>query len=408
MRRRASPLGALAAAALLATAPAAQAPLAIRGGTVHTMAGPPIADGIVVIREGRIAAVGPAAEVAVPPGARELSAAVVVPGLIDAHSVVGLAGMLNIPHDQDQLDPTDPIQPELSAEDAYDAREPLIAWIQSFGVTTVHTGHAPAALVPGQTLVAKTRGDTVADAVIVPHAMIAAALGGAALRDEDSPGTRAKAAALLRAELVAAQGYLAKREKAEEDGEPFERDLRREALGRCLRREVPLLVTAQRANDIQTALRIAREFDLRLVLDGAAEAPLLLDELARAQVPIVLHPTMQRAYGDAESLSFETASRLADAGLLFALQSGYESYVPKTRVVLFEAAIAATNGLGFERALRSITLDAARVLGLEERIGSLEVGKDGDVALYDGDPFEYTTHCVGVVIEGEVVNDQPR
>ena len=95
----------------------------------------------------------------------------------------------------------------------------------------------------------------------------------------------------------------------------------------------------------------------------------------------------------------------AQAGVLFAIQSGYESYVPKTRVVLFEAAVAAANGLTFDQALASITINAAKILGVDSRVGSLEVGKDGDVALYDGDPFEYTTHCVGAVIEGKVVSE---
>jgi len=96
------------------------------------------------------------------------------------------------------------------------------------------------------------------------------------------------------------------------------------------------------------------------------------------------------------------------AGIPVALQSGFEAYVPKTRVVLFEAALAAANGLSFDQALRTITIDAAEILGIDARVGSLEVGKDGDVALYDGDPFEYTTHCLGCVIEGEVVSDVKR
>ena len=100
--------------------------------------------------------------------------------------------------------------------------------------------------------------------------------------------------------------------------------------------------------------------------------------------------------------------KLVEAGILVAMQSGYESYVPKTRVVLFEAAMAAANGLAFEQALASITIDAARILGIADRVGSLEVGKDGDLALYDGDPFEYTSHCVAVVIEGKVVSDAKR
>ena len=131
------------------------------------------------------------------------------------------------------------------------------------------------------------------------------------------------------------------------------------------------------------------------------------DEIKRAGVPVIVHATMYRSYDETENLSFETAAALKAAGIPIALQSGFEGYVPKTRVLLFEAAVAAANGLGFEGALAASTIDAARLLGLEARVGSLEPGKDGDLALYDGDPFEYTSHCVGVVIDGDVLHEGP-
>jgi imidazolonepropionase-like amidohydrolase len=117
---------------------------------------------------------------------------------------------------------------------------------------------------------------------------------------------------------------------------------------------------------------------------------------------------MYRAGGELESLSMETASKLKQAGIPVALQSGYETYVPKTRIVLFEAAVAAANGLSQRDALATITIDAAKILGIETRVGSLEKGKDGDIAMYDGDPFEYTTHCVGTIINGQVVSEVVR
>jgi imidazolonepropionase-like amidohydrolase len=396
---------------LLALAAAASAQdLAVRGEVVHTQAGPPLRDGIVLVRAGKIAAVGPAAEVRVPAGTRTLAAKVVTPGLVDAHDCLGLAGALNYAHDRDELERSAAVQPELRAIDAYDPREPLIEWVRGFGVTTVHAGHAPGAVISGQTLIAKTRGDTVEEAVIRPLAMVAATLGEGAVREDDKsqPGTRAKASALLREELVKTRSWMEARARAEAEEKPAERDLRREVLARVLAGEVPLLVTAQRARDIATALRLAQEFGFRLVLDGAAESYLLLDELRAARVPVIVHPTMFRAVGETENLSLETPGVLRKAGIQVALQGGYESYVPRTRVVLFEAAEAAAYGLAFEDALGLVTLDAARILGIDERVGSLEPGKDGDLALYDGDPFEYTTHCVGVVIEGVVVSSTPR
>jgi len=189
---------------------------------------------------------------------------------------------------------------------------------------------------------------------------------------------------------------------------PPSRDLRLEMLVRVLDGEVPLLITANRAQDIAAALRLKAEFNIPIILDSASEAYLLLEEIKEAGVPVLIHPTMFRMFGEMENMSVETASKLRAAGIPFAIQSGFENYVPKTRIVLFEAAIAAANGLTFDEALASITIDAARILNLDDRIGSLETGKDGDVALFDGDPFEYTTHCTGTLINGVHFVDGPR
>lgn len=401
-RLRPSVIVVLLALVLPASARDAAAQVAIRGERVHTMAGDPIEGGVVLIgADGKIQRVGPAASVPIPDGWRVLEARVVTPGLVDARSVVGLAGYLNQPHDQMQLDRSAAIQPELRAVDAYDARETLVGWLRQHGITTIHTGHAPGALVPGQTLIAKTRGDTVDEAVIQPVATIAATLGAAGLASQGkSPGNRSKAVAMLRAELIRAKEYVSKME-GPADRRPS-RDLRLEALGRVVTGELPLLVTAHRSHDILTALRLAKEFGIRIILDGASEAYLVTGQIKDAGVPVILHATMQRPSGDAENMSMETASVLRKAGIPVAIQSGYEGYVPKTRVVLFEAAVAAANGLGFDAALAAVTIDAARILGIDKRVGSLEPGKDGDVALFDGDPFEYTSHVTGVVIDGVV------
>ena len=394
--------------ALIASSPLIlPAQVAIRGEKVYTSAGPTIADGVIIIRDGKVQQVGPASQVKVPPGYRLLQAKAVTPGLIDAHTVVGLSGYLNQPHDQDQVERTAALQPDLRAIDAYNPQERLVEWVRSHGVTTMHTGHGPGVLVSGQTMIVKSRGRTVDEAVMVPQAMIAVTIGESAREATKGPGTRAKMVALLRTELIKAQEYDRKRETAAEDKKPA-RDLRLEALARVLKREVPLLVTVHRSQDIMSALRVAKEFNIRLVLDGATEAFLVLDQIKEAGVPVIVHPTLARSGGETENLSMETAAKLKKAGIPFAFQSGFESYVPKTRVVLYEAGVAAANGLTFDEALAAATLDAARLLGISDRVGSLEPGKDGDVVLYDGDPFEYTSHVVGVVIQGEVVSQEPR
>lgn len=382
--------------------------LAVRGETVYTMTGQPIRDGVVLVRDGKIEQVGPASQVQIPAGYRTLTAKVVTPGLIDAHTVVGLAGYMNQPHDQMQLETSAPMQPELRAIDAYNSRERLVEWLRNFGITTIHTGHGPGALISGQTMIVKTLEVATDSVILAPTAMIAASLGQAGLGQAGrSPGTKSKAIAMLRAELIKAQEYAAKWDAAPADKKP-ERNLRMETLARVTRGELPLLVTVNTAPDILAALRTAKEFNVKIVLDGAAESYMVVDQIKAAGIPVILHATMQRPGGETENLSLETASVLRRAGIPVALQSGYEGYVPKTRVVLFEAALAAANGLSLTDALATITIDAAKILGIANRVGSLERGKDADLALFDGDPFEYTSHVVGVVINGQVVSEREK
>lgn len=398
---------ALLALALLTAAVPAGAQLAVRGETVYTMAGAPLKDGVVLVgKDGKIEKVG--AGLAIPAGYRTLSAKVVTPGLVDAHSTVGFTGWLNQSHDQEQLERSAPLQPELRAIDGYNPQDRLVEWVRGYGTTTVHTGHGPGAVISGQTLVAKTRGHSVERDVLVPSAMIAATLGqGGRAPEGKSPGSKPKMIALLRAELIKAQEYLKKKETAEKGKEP-EPNLRLEALLPVLKGEKPLLVTVHRASDILTTLRVADEFRIKVVLDGAAEVQAVMDQVKKAGVAVIPHPMMARHGGELENASFETAAALKKAGVPMALQTGFEGYVPKVRVPLFEAAIAAAHGLGLEGALAAVTLDAAKLVGVAQRVGSLEPGKDGDLALFDGDPFEYTTRVTGVVIEGEVVSTDAR
>jgi imidazolonepropionase-like amidohydrolase len=398
----------LIVAAFSWSSPALSSGWAIRGDLIHSMAGEPIRNGVILIRDGCIESVGPASAVAVPDGYETLHARVITPGLIDAHSVVGLAGILNQPHDQEQVDRSAPIQPELRAIDGYNALDPLIEWLRSFGITTVHTGHAPAALVPGQTMIIKTHPPDTRHALMVERAMVVATLGPSATGPGDKgPGTSGKAVALLRSELIKASEYHRKRKTADAEKQPA-RDLRLEAMVEVLEGTKPMLLTAHRHQDILAALRLADEFNLHLVLDGVADAPLVIDQIRRSGFPVILHPSMIRTMGQAENASFETAVALRQAGIPFALQSGYEGYVPRIRVVLLEAAIAAAHGLSFAEALASITIDAARILNIQDRVGSIEPGKDADLALYDGDPFEYTTRCVGVMVSGVLTDQTPR
>jgi imidazolonepropionase-like amidohydrolase len=393
---------------------AAHAQVAVKARTLYSMTGDfaPIKDAVVLCGpDGKIQSVGTAAEVPVPDGWKVLTAEVAMPGIIDARTTVGVSGILNWDRrDQEQFEGSSPVQPELRAVDAYNGRDPLVQWVREFGVTTIHTGHAEGELVSGQTMILKTNVPSITkkEDTLSPFAGVSVTLGSEALNKEKKPpGTRAKSVAMLRAELIKAKEYLAKRDNAAADKKP-DRDLHLETLGAVLKKEAPFIISADRHQDITAALRLQAEFEFRLILDSAAEAYLLLDAIKAAGVPVIVHPVMARAAGDRENMTFTLPAKLQAAGIPYALQSGYETYVPKTRVVLFEAGMAAAHGLTPPQALAAITIHPAEILGLQARLGSLVAGKDADLALYDGDPLETTTHCTGVIIDGKVVSEVKR
>lgn len=381
------------------------AQIAVKADTLYTMEGPKIVNGIVLVNNGAIEAVGSANDIQIPSNYKVREASVVTPGLIDAHSVVGLAGIYNQDSDQDQLETSSAIQPELRAIDAYNAREELVKFVLNKGVTTTHTGHGPGALASGQTMIAKTPYNSVEKALVDSATTVAFTLGSGVSRNFDKPGTRSKGVAMLRQKFINAREYAEKRKAEDPDKRP-PIDLRKEALADVLSGELTAMITAHRANDIMTALRLREEFGFNMILDGAAEAYLVLDEIKAAGVPVFIHPTMIRTYGDAKNASFTTAGKLAEAGIPFAFQSGFESYVPKTRIILYEAAIAAAYGLPRRQALASLTIKPAEILGISNRVGSLAEGKDADLVLFDGDPLEYTTHISSVIVDGKVVKKQ--
>lgn len=383
---------------------------AIKGQKVYQVSGPVIENGVIIVRDGKIAEVGPESRVRIPQGVEVTEAAVVTPGFIDARSVVGLAGALNIQgSDQDQLERSSPFQPELRAIDAYNAREFLVEWVRELGITTLHTGHGPGAIASGQTMIVKTSGETLEEAVVDSVTMVAFTLGQTVTSNYSSVGSRSRIVAMLRSEFLKAQEYDKKVKNAGDDASKLPaRDLRMEIMAKVLNKEVKALFTAQRVTEIMAALRLQKEFGFDLVLDGAAEAYLVLDEIKAAGVPVFIHPTMVRTGGDTQNASWETAAKLAEAGIPFAFQAGFEGYVPKTRIVHYEAAIAVANGLPYDKAIHALTLGAAELLGIASRVGSLERGKDADIALFDGDPFEYTTHTTGVMINGQWVSTEAK
>ena len=380
---------------------------AILAARVHTVSKGTIEDGAVLVRDGKIAYVGPRKQLDLKAGVPVLTAAEVSPGLIDAHSVVPLAGEYNIAADQDANESTDPNQADVRVLDAFNPQEPLLRFLLEQGVTVIHATPGRDNAIAGLTGVFHTHATTAESAVIrFPQAMMFNL--GETAKDAypgKRPGTRMGTAALLRTALSEAASYLEKQKKAKDD--PPARNLKHEAVGLAIEGKISSLFCAQRSDDLLTALRLSDEFKLKPVLALAAEAYLVKEQLAQAKVPVIVHPTMQRV---AEMETYHScllnASALQTAGLTISIGSAVEGYVPKTRVVRHEAGMAMVYGLGFDRALHAITLGAAQILNVEDRYGSLEVGKTADLVLYDGHPFEHTTHVTHVIVNGGLVHDR--
>jgi imidazolonepropionase-like amidohydrolase len=395
-----------AEAAPLKTKPAR---LAVLAGRVHTVAKGTITDGAILIEDGKVRWVGPRSDFKLPAETPVLTAAVVTPGLIDAHTVCGASGKYNIAADQDQDELSDPNQADLRILDSFNPREPLLQFLRENGVTVVHAVPGRANVIAGQSGIFRTHGGTVEEMTVRFPAGLLVNLGEVPKNSypNKQPLTRMATANLVRSAFAQAENHRRKLGVKDEDKKPG-RNLKLEALGLALEQKVPVLFSAHRADDLGTALRLAQEFKLQTQLHLVTEGYLMADTIADANVPVVVHPTMQRIGANMETYNSHlcNAAVLADRKIPLAIGTSFEGYVPKTRVLRHEAAIAMVNGLGFDRALRAVTLDAARILHIEDRFGSLEVGKTADLVLYDGDPFEHATHVIYTLQEGKIVFDR--
>ena len=384
--------------------------LAVIAGRIHTVSGDTIEDGVVLIEGGKIKQVGKRSDVNVPEQTPVITAAVVTPGLIDAHSVVPISGGLNVPADQEQDEHSDPNQSDLRILDSFNPNEPLLQFLREQGVTVVHAMPGRVNVIAGQSGIFRTMGRTAEQMTLRAPAGILVNLGEIPKQSYTGklPTTRMGTASLVRNAFAQAQNNAQKRAKSKPDDKQPPRNLKSEALELALARKVPVIFSANRADDLGTALRLSKEFGLNSVLDLATEGYLVADTLAEAKVPVVVHPTMQRIGSTMETYNTHlcNAALLAEHKIPIAIGTGFEGYVPKTRVLRQEAAMAMVNGLGFDRALRAITLDAAKLLGIDERFGSIEAGKAADLVLYDGDPFEHATHVTDTIMDGRIVYDR--
>ena len=391
---------------------------AIKGATILTPEDT-ITNGTILIENGKITAVG--SDVQVPAGTDVLDATgkFVIPGMIDAHCHTGIfADGVGWNH-SDGNEMTDPVMPHLRAIDAIHPEDKAFQDLRESGVTTIGTGPGSGNLVGGMTAVIKTRGRTIEEMLVRFPGGMKMALGENPKRvygeQKRTPSTRMGNAGILREYLTKAQAYLAKKAKHEQkladfkagvedakEPELFEIDLKMEALGKILTQEIPAHIHAHRADDIMTAIRLAKEFDLDLILIHATEGYKIADILAEEGVPCIPGPVLiSRMKYELRELSTKNAAVLSKAGVKVAIQTDQFSAV---RHIRLDAAVAINEGMSDDEALRAITLTPAEMLRVDDRVGSLAVGKDADLVVLSAHPFDVAHSRVErVLIEGEIV-----
>lgn len=382
--------------------------IAVRGATVHTMAGEPIQNGVVLMEGGRIAGVG--GDLPVPPGYAVIDATgfVVLPGLVSPRSYVGIGSNWRR---QSHIDETSkPVTPALEVKHAIEPQAPAFTIARELGVTSALVTPGNRNVFGGRGAVLKTTGDVVDQMIARDRAVLVMGLGVASKRDGQLPSTRMGVAALARETLIKAQEYARKAEAAGDTATSFKRDLDMEALIPVLKGETPVLVHAERRDDIHTALRIADEFGLRIILDGATDAYKLVDEIREREIPVIIEDLFRGA-GAVEDEGFDprAPAMLSRAGVRIAFRPQIDSwwFTPTSGEaggdLLEIAAFAVRNGMDPDAALRSVTIDAATIIGMADRVGSLVEGKDADLLILRGPPFGTRSVPEAVFIGGEIV-----
>jgi imidazolonepropionase-like amidohydrolase len=373
--------------------------IAITGGTVYPISGPKLENATVLIRDGRIAAVG--ANVAVPAGATRIDASGkwVTPGFIDGAGQMGLREISAVQNTNEATLRGNDVAASFNVLEGINPASTLIAVNRIEGITS--TVAVPnGSLIWGQAVMIDLDGESIeAMRVKSPAAMVADLSEGA---KDAGGGSRAGVAARLRRVLNDAREYATRRadyrKNQIQDLSASAADL--EALQPVLRGELPLVVYANRRSDIETALRIGKEYKLKLILGGAAEGWMIPEEIAAAGVPVLVEPMDNIPSFDALGIRYENAPLLAKGGVKVALM---ETTTENTRDLRQQAGNAVASGMPWEQALRAVTLTPAEIFGVADRYGSLDAGKVANVVVWTGDPFDFSTGVEHVLIRGKEI-----
>ncbi len=382
--------------------------VAIVGGRVVPITGQPIEAGTVLVDGGKVVAVG--RDVAVPAGIRVVEAAGswVLPGFVEAHGHVGVSEEGEGWAGQDTNELTEPVAAHVRALDAINPADLGFRDAIAGGVLAVNVNPGSGNPIGGQTAALKCWGRTVDEMLLKAPAGIKSALGENPKRVHGQhqprrPTTRLGTAALIRGAFVDAANYLqrlgAEQSRPAEERKPVDRDLKLEALGMVLRREIPWRQHCHRADDIATALRIAAEFGYDLVIDHGTEGHLLADLLAARNIPVVIGPLLtSRSKVELRNRSLTSPALLAAAGVTIAITTDHP--IVPVHFLAHQAALAVKHGLDRETALRALTINPARIVGIADRVGSIAPGKDADLVIWSGDPLDVQSRVERALVDG--------
>jgi len=385
----------------------ARSSVAITNGYVVPMDGLPIEHGTVLVTDGVITAVGP--DVAVPEGVRTLDAGGrwVLPGFVESHGHVGVHEEAEGWAGDDTNEKTDPVGAHLRALDAINIEEEGFRDALAGGVTSVVVKPGSANPIGGQTVAIKTWGGRTVDEQVISEAVsVKSALGENPKRvygeQKKQPSTRLGVAAVIRQAFLDAQHYAAQRDAAEAKGEPFARDLGKETLARVLAGELAWDQHTHRADDIATALRLADEFGYRLVVNHGTDGAAIADVLAERDVPVIFGPMLtSRSKVELRHRDIGNLARLAEAGVRVAITTDHP--VVPINFLVHQASFAVKQGLDPQVALEALTVNPASFLGLDDRVGALAPGLDGDVVVWSGDPLDVGSRAEHVFVTGAEV-----
>lgn len=390
--------------------------LLIKNARIHTMIDGVVKDAHVLVKEGKIDRIIEKAERAdgfmegvgrvLDAGGRDL-----YPGFIDAHSHLGMWEDAIGFEGSDGNEITDPVTPHLRAIDGINPFDRTFEEARAGGITCTATGPGSANVIGGQFAVIKTWGKCIDEMILKAPCAVKCAFGENPKRTynerDESPMTRMATAALLRENLIKARDYMEKKKEAEtdEEAEKPDFDFKMEILAEVIEKRLPLKAHAHRADDILTAIRIAKEFDVDMTLEHCTEGHLIVDYLKKEKFAPIVGPSLsERSKFELKNLTFKTPGILANAGIKIAIMTDHP-VIPIQYLPLC-ASLAVKAGMDRHEAMKAITINAAEIIGVGDRVGSIEVGKDADLVLWDRDPFDAHSEVLWTVIDGQVVYER--